>query len=121
MLHRLLKSFSYAFKGIKNLLQSQPNAKIHLLAAFLAISTGFLLGISANEWGLLIISICLVFAAEALNTGLEYLTDLASPEFHPLAGKAKDAGAAAVLITAFGAVGIGVVVFGPKLMGLLTG
>lgn len=121
MLHRRLQSFKYAFSGIHDLFQRQPNAKIHLLAAVLALTTAYLLKLSSTEWALLLLTISLVLAAEAINTGLEYLTDLASPEFHPLAGKAKDAGAAGVLITAVGALAIGIVIFGPKLARLLIG
>ncbi len=113
-------SFGYAFRGIKELVAEQPNAKIHLIVASMVILAGFLLDISTMEWLVIILSIALVFAAEAFNTALEYLTDLVSPNFHPLAGKTKDVAAGAVLITAIGTAIVGLVVFLPKLLALFT-
>jgi hypothetical protein len=63
-------------------------------------------------------SIAFVLSAEAMNTALEYLTDLVSPDPHPLAGKAKDVAAAAVLIAAFSAIIVGLILFLPKLSAL---
>ena len=60
----------------------------------------------------------LLISMEAINTALEYLTDLVSPEYHPLAGKVKDVAAAAVLVAALGAATVGLIVFGPKLLAL---
>ena len=116
MLKRRLRSFNFAFKGVSDLFKSQANARIHLLLAALALAAGFFFHLSNTEWLALILTIGMVMAAEAFNTSLEYLTDLASPEFHPLAGKAKDAAAAGVLITAASAVFIGLVLFLPKLL-----
>ena len=115
MLKRSLKSFSYAFKGLRDLLSTQPNARIHLFLTVGAVTTGFILKLSGIEWVALMLTIAMVLAAEAFNTALEYLTDLASPEFHPLAGKVKDVAAAGVLITAIGAVLVGLILFLPKL------
>lgn len=110
-----IQSFRYAFKGIGELVQSQANARIHLLAMAAVIAAGCYFKVSATEWCLLVFAIASVLAAEAFNTALEHLTDLASPEIHPLAGKAKDVAAAAVLIMAMGAAVVGLVVFLPKL------
>jgi len=79
------------------------------------IIAGLYFGIERWEWAILTGCITLVIAAEALNTAIEFLTDLASPEYHPLAGKAKDTAAAAVLFCAIGAVVIGIIVFWPYL------
>jgi diacylglycerol kinase (ATP) len=68
---------------------------------------------------MVVLAIAIVWTAEALNTALEYLTDLASPDYHPLAGRAKDVAAGAVLISALGAAAIGLIVFGPHLLKLL--
>jgi len=65
---------------------------------------------------LLVFCIALVFSMEAANTAIEYLTDLVSPEFHPLAGKAKDAAAAAVLFAAIGSAIVGLIIFLPKVL-----
>ena len=109
------KSFGYAFKGIVTVLKSQPNARIHLLAAVIVSAAGFYFKISSAEWIYIAIAIALVWLAEAFNTALEYLTDLASPQFHHLAEKAKDSAAAAVLIAAFLALVIAGIVFLPKM------
>lgn len=113
-LHRRIDSFRYAFQGLADLFRHQPNSRIHLAVALLVTGAGFYFGISNLEWVALVLCISAVFAIECMNTALEYLTDLVSPEYHPLAGKAKDAAAAAVLLAAMGAVAVGAAVFGPK-------
>jgi diacylglycerol kinase len=113
-----LQSFRYAFQGLADLFRSQPNARIHLVAATAVVIAGFYFQVSRLEWMALILCIALVWALEAVNTALEYLTDLISPGQHPLAGKAKDVAASAVLIAAIGAVFIGLVIFGPHLSAL---
>lgn len=119
MLIKRLNSFRYALAGIADLLGSQPNARIHLLATALVIAAGLYFGLSKNEWCLVVLAIASVFAAEAFNTALEHLTDLVSPDYHPLAGKAKDVAAGAVLFAAIGAAVVGVLVFLPKIMTIL--
>jgi diacylglycerol kinase (ATP) len=99
MMKRLM-SFKYAFEGLHYLFKTQPNAKIHILLGIAACILGWWLAISIAEWAILVLTIILVFAAEAFNTSIEALTDLASPDIHPLAKIAKDVAAAAVLITA---------------------
>lgn len=113
-LQKRANSFRYAFQGLADLLRSQPNARIHLAMTIAVIGAGFYFDISSMEWVALVLCIALVFAMEAVNTALEYLTDLVSPGFHPLAGKAKDAAAAAVLLAAAGAVVVGLIIFLPK-------
>lgn len=112
--HRLL-SFKYAFTGLATLMRSTPNAWVHLLAALAAIGLGLILGLTALEWCLVALCISTVFAAEAFNTALEQIADLASPGYHPLAGKAKDLAAAAVLLVALGAAATGLLIFVPKI------
>jgi len=118
MLKKRLNSFRYAFAGIASLVRSQANAKIHLAATALVIVAGFYFKISLNEWCIVTLTIAAVLAAEAFNTALEHLTDLASPDFHPLAGKAKDVAAGAVLFIAIGAAVVGFLIFLPKIMAL---
>lgn len=110
-IQKRLNSFKYAFKGIVDLFQSQVNAQIHAFFMVLVIGGGFFFNISKIEWLICIVAMAMVLAAEAMNTALEYLTDLVSPEYHELAGKAKDAAAAAVLILAISAAVIGIMVF----------
>jgi len=112
---RFLNSFRYAFQGLRLLFAGQPNARVHLLAAATAAAAGGYYRISANEWVAVVLCIGLVISMEAMNTALEHLTDRVSPEFHPLAGKAKDLAAAAVLIAAFVAVVVGGIIFIPKI------
>lgn len=118
-LQQRLKSFHFAIKGIFVLFKEEPNARIHLTAAFIALGLACFFGVEKWEWVVLIVSITLVLAAEAFNTSIEFLTDLTSPDYHPLAGKAKDTAAAAVLICTIGAAIIGLYIFVPYLLKLL--
>jgi diacylglycerol kinase (ATP) len=95
---------------------SQQNAWIHAAATLVVVVSGLKFDLSVAEWCWVVLAITLVWAAEALNTALEFLTDLASPDFHPLAAKAKDIAAGGVLLTAMGSVVIGILIFGPYLM-----
>jgi diacylglycerol kinase len=114
-----LKSFQYAFKGIAVFFQTQTNAIIHFLAAFLVIILGFLFQITWYEWALLIFAIGLVFSMEVMNTAIEFLTDLVSPNPNEKAGKVKDIAAGAVLLAVITALLIGVIVFLPKFLRIL--
>jgi len=111
-----IKSFKYAFHGLKTLLQTQPNFIIHLVIGSFTVLLAILLQLSHIEWIILVFTITLVLSFEAINSALEFLTDLVSPDYHPLAKKAKDVAAAAVLITAIGAVLVGLILFLPKLI-----
>ena len=110
-----LASFGFAFKGIATLIRTQENAQIHLLAVIIVTILGFLLKISTNEWCFVIFAFSMVLASEAINTAIEFIIDLVSPDYHPLAGQAKDVAAAAVLFTALGAAIVGMIIFVPKL------
>ena len=114
-----LQSFGFALKGLATLFRTQPNARIHLLAMCIVTVASYLLKVSTSEWCFIVIAFAMVLAAEAFNTAVEFVVDLVSPDYHHLAGKAKDVAAAAVLITAIGAAIIGVIVFLPKLLMLL--
>jgi diacylglycerol kinase (ATP) len=108
-------SFSYAMRGLRFMMQTQHNAWLHAAATMAVCVAAAWFQITRVERCLIVLSMMTVWTAEAFNTALECLTDLASPELHPLAGKAKDVAAAAVLITAVGAATIGAVVFIPRL------
>ena len=97
-IHKFLKSVPYAYEGIKTLLKLENNAKIHLLAVFVVTVTGFIIHFSEGEWLAVIIVMGGVLALEAVNTAIEIVVDLVSPEFHPLAKKVKDVAAGAVLL-----------------------
>lgn len=111
-----VRSLRYAFIGIWVMISSQHNAWIHAAATIIVITAGFFFGLAKAEWCWIILAVISVWTAEALNTAFEFLTDVASPEFHPVAGKAKDVAAGAVLITAIGAVVIGLLIFGPYVL-----
>lgn len=113
-------SFRYAFQGIATLIKTQPNATIHLIASVLVVVAAWLLDCSTTEWAILILTMGVVFAAESFNTALEFLTDLVSPDPHPLAGKTKDVAAAGVLFVAIAAVGVAILIFLPKIIHLLS-
>jgi diacylglycerol kinase (ATP) len=117
----LILSFRYAFAGICYLLWTQRNAKIHSAIGLAAIGLGVLLGIDRYEWLVLLVMITFVIAAEGVNTALEAVVDLISPEYHPLAKIAKDVGAGTVLIIAIASVIIGIVLFLPHLLPLIIG
>ncbi len=113
-----IKSFGYALEGWLYVIKTQHNAWIHALASLTAVALGFWLRIAMVEWGLIILALMAVWMGEFMNTAVEAVVDMASPEIHPLAKVAKDVAAAAVLIGALGSVAIGLVVFGPKLLRL---
>ncbi|HEY0457583.1 MAG TPA: diacylglycerol kinase family protein [Pyrinomonadaceae bacterium] len=115
-----IRSFRFAFNGIRIMLRTQQNAWIHSVAAAGVVGLGIYFNLTKSEWCWIVLASISVFTAEALNTAFEFLTDVASPEFHPLAAKAKDVAAGAVLITAIGAVLIGWLVFAPYLSGLFN-
>jgi diacylglycerol kinase (ATP) len=114
--HTLGRSFAYAFAGIGYCLRTQRNFRIHLLATGAVLVVGALLGLAAVEWAILALTVTMVLAAEMVNTVIEATVDLASPGYHPLAKVAKDVAAGAVLVTALGAVVIGVCIFVPHLL-----
>jgi diacylglycerol kinase len=116
MLKKRIDSFNYAFKGIAVLFKTQINARIHLVALVAVILAGFFFKINATEWCLVALSCASVLAAEAMNTAVEFVVDLVSPQYNELAGKAKDVAAAAVLLMTFGAICVGLIVFLPKIV-----
>ncbi|MNK02238.1 Undecaprenol kinase [compost metagenome] len=110
-----IRSFNYAFAGLKTLFIEEHNARVHVIAAVIAIVLGFVLKISLNEWIALVIVMGLVFVCELFNTALEALADFASPGKHPQIKKVKDLAAAAVLLSAISALITGIIIFLPKL------
>ena len=111
-----IKSFDYSIQGIVTFFKYEHNAWIHAFAAVVVIAMGWYFKLTGPEWCWISLSIGLVIMAEMFNTAIEYLTDLASPEIHPLAKKTKDVASGAVLIAALVAVVIGLLIFIPKFM-----
>ena len=117
----MIRSMGYGARGIYVVVASQPNAWIHTVATILVVIAGLYFGFTNIEWVLLVGTIVLVWAAESLNSALEFLADLVSSEYHPLIRKAKDAAAGGVLITAIGSVIIGILIIGPYILELFRG
>jgi diacylglycerol kinase (ATP) len=108
-----IRSGTHALRGIIEMLRSQHNAWVHAVATFCVIAAGGIFGISNTQWCLLVLVVTIVWVAEGLNTAFEFLCDVASPEFHPLVKKSKDVAAGAVLLSAVGAVIVGLIIFIP--------
>lgn len=109
-----IQSFGYAGKGIKSVFKSEVNMKIHVVVGTLVVFSGIIFKISISEWMLCLLCFGLVIGMEMMNTAIENVVDLVSPDKHPLAGKAKDIAAGAVLICAVVSVIIGLLIFVPK-------
>lgn len=120
-LRRRVRSFGYAFEGWWYVLRTQPNAWIHGVVSVAVFALSFWLGLPARDWAIILLTIMSVWMAEFLNTSIEAVVDLSSPEHHPLAKAAKDIAAAAVLVGALGAVLIGLLILGPPLWQRLFG
>lgn len=110
-----IQSFKNAFIGWWHVIRTQKNAWIHAVATVTALLVSIWLQIPLRDWAVLILTIAVVWTAEFLNTALEIVVDLASPDLHPLAKVGKDVGAAAVLIAAGSSVAIGIILLGPPL------
>lgn len=115
-----ISAFRDAARGFRVLLADEPHARFHAVATVLVLWLGFWLEISAAEWCAVILAIGMVWVGEAVNTAIEAVVDLVSPERHALAGKAKDIAAGAVLLAAVTAASVGGVVFLPKLWRVLS-
>lgn len=110
-----IKSFKHAFNGLIHLFKTEHNSWIHVVAVLVVVVAGFFFKINTVEWILVTFAIGLVFTAEVLNTSIERLVDLASPNQNQLAKEAKDLAAAAVLVAAIIAVIIALLIFVPKI------
>ncbi len=118
-MRRLFNSFRYAFAGIGYAFRTQANLRIHIVIAIGVIIAGLWLRISATEWAIIVVTMMIVFSAELFNTASEAAIDRIGPEAHPLSKVTKDVAAGAVLISAIGAVIVGVLIFLPKLLALI--
>lgn len=114
-------SIKNAINGLWHVFKSQQNAHLHLIATIIVVVTGLWLRLSIVNWIFLLLVIGMVWIAEFLNTALEVIVNLASPDQHPLAKVGKDIGAAAVLIAAVIALIIGIIILGPPLIEKIFG
>jgi diacylglycerol kinase len=111
-----IKSFTYAFRGIVSVIRFQHNFRIHLTIAMAVIIAGLWLGLSNIEWILVVIVIGFVLVTEMINSAIEELTDMVSPEKNIKAGLVKDIAAGAVLVSAISAAITGLLIFIPKIL-----
>jgi diacylglycerol kinase len=114
-MRKRIASIGFALEGVLTLLRTQMNARIHLLATLVVVALGAYLGVQRTDWALLVFAIALVWTAEGLNTGIEFLADAAVPDPHSLIKHAKDVAAGAVLLASIAAAIIGALVFLPYL------
>lgn len=120
-LKRLFNSFKYAWEGIVYALKYEQNMLIHLLATVLVIILGLIVELSLVEWLFCLVLIGLVIATELINSSLEAVVDLVSPDKNSLAKVAKDTASGAVLVLALTALIVGLIIFIPKIIILIGG
>lgn len=108
--HGVGAAFGYAWAGLSTAWRSERNLRIHVAIGFIVVLAGTLLRLRPLAWGLLVFAIGLVLVTELLNSAIEAVVDLVSPHDDPLAKRAKDVGAAAVLVAAVTAATIGVLI-----------
>ncbi len=118
-IRKRLASFKFAFSGLVSLLKHEHNSRLHLLAALLVITMGFIFGVSRAEWMILVLIIAMVFITEILNSAIESLADYVSPQYNLIIKRVKDYCAAAVLIASIASVIVGVIIFLPKIVHIL--
>lgn len=110
-----IKSFLYAYNGLRILLREENNSRIHFVGGAAAITFAIIFDLNVYEWTAIIFSIGLVITIEIINTAIENIADFISPEKNEKVKKIKDLSAAAVLISAGTAFAIGLIVFIPKI------
>ena len=114
-------SLRNAASGVVYALASERNMKIHLVATLLVIAAGLFFGLNRVEWSFIILTVSAVWATEILNSSLEELVDLISPQYDIRAGRVKNLSAGAVLVAVLGSVFIGIMIFGPRVICWLEG
>ena len=105
------KSFLFAIQGFRTAVRTERNIKVMLAGGAFAIVLGLVVGLDAVSWAVVLLCCGVVMSAELLNTAVETVVDLVSPEFHPLAGRAKDIAAAAVWVLSMLVAVVGIIVY----------
>ncbi len=109
------RSFEHAYRGVVSAVRTQRNMRFHVLAAVGVLVLSLLVGVSELELAVLVLTILVVFVTEMLNTAMEFVVDLVTTEYYPLAKLAKDVSAGAVLVSSVGAVLVGYLVLADDL------
>ncbi len=115
----LVASVHFASAGVLYVIRTQRNFRIHLAVTAVVLPLAIWLRLAPDVWAILVLTIGMVLIAEVFNTAAEALVDLASPAYHPLAKRVKDLAAGSVLIAAFSAVLVGLLILGPPLLARL--
>ncbi|SRR5258708_6640243 len=116
----MIKSFSYAGNGVIEAFKNEPNFRVHIFFGIVSVILAFYFQFSATKFAILVLTIILVIILELINTAIEKVVDKISPNYSRLAKVAKDVSAAAVLISAIGAILIGLLLFGQNILQLLS-
>lgn len=119
-LRKRIKSFAYAFAGLRLVFRHEHNAWIHATAAICVVVAGFVFRISSLEWIAVVICIGMVISAEIINSSLERMADFVQPERDDRIKEIKDLGAAAVLVCAIASTIVGIVIFLPKIIAIIS-
>ncbi|WP_317191382.1 diacylglycerol kinase family protein [Hymenobacter guriensis] len=119
ILRQRAASFGYAFRGVAAALRTEVHLRLHAAATLVVLGLGWYFKITPGEWAAVALSVGAVWCAELMNTAIEAVVNLVSPEYHPLAGRAKDVAAGAVLVMALAALTVGLLVFAPRVWALL--
>ncbi len=116
---RVIKSFGWAFSGLKDCILHEKNFRIQYFLALLVVIAGIILSISLTEWMIILLSFAVVLSFEIINSAIEKLCDLVSPDFNLTIKKVKDMSASAVLLSAIISFIIGSIIFLPKIYALI--
>lgn len=116
-----LRSIRIAIDGLRQVIITQQNARIHAAATLIVFTAGMLLELSREEWSLLLLVVGFVWAAEVFNTAIEDLVDFVNSENNPTAKRIKDISAGAVLVSVIVSIMVGLIIFGPRLWAWVTG
>ena len=115
-IRRLFRSFSYAVRGVRQVICAEQNARVHICALICVVVAGMYFRLSSTEWIAVVLAAGGVFAGETFNTAIEELSDAVSPQYDKRIKRVKDFSAGAVLITAITAAIVGLVIFIPKIV-----
>lgn len=118
---RWIKSVNHAIEGVLHAARSERHLRYHFYTVAVVLVVCYVIGVTRVEFLLIVLAMMAVLLAEMMNTALEYVVDLLSPEMAEKAGRAKDVAAGGVLVTAFGAAVMGVVILQPYIWRMLTG
>jgi diacylglycerol kinase len=110
---RLIKSFTYAFRGLFKIFREEQNLQVESISAIIVIALGFVFQIKPLEWCVILICIALVILMETVNSAIERMADVLKPRIHAYVKEMKDIMAAAVMIASLLSIAVGLIIFLP--------